>query len=43
MADVFEVLRQDHDEVKTMLARLEDGPRAATGATAAPRTGSATR
>jgi hypothetical protein len=31
--DVFEVLRQDHEEVKTMLARLEDGPKAWEGAT----------
>jgi hypothetical protein len=35
MADVFEVLLQDHDEVKAMLARLEYGPKAGTGATAA--------
>jgi Hemerythrin HHE cation binding domain len=35
MADVFEILSQDHDEVKAMLARLEYGPRAATGASAA--------
>ena len=35
MADVFEVLLQDHDEVKAMLARLEYGPRAGTGASAA--------
>jgi hemerythrin superfamily protein len=34
MPDVFEVLRQDHEEVKAMLARLETGPTAATGATA---------
>lgn len=34
MADVFEVLRQDHDEVKAMLARLESGPKASSGATA---------
>jgi hemerythrin superfamily protein len=35
MADVFEVLSQDHDEVKAMLARLEYGPKAGTGASAA--------
>jgi hemerythrin-like domain-containing protein len=34
MADVFEVLLEDHDEVKAMLARLEYGPRAGTGASA---------
>lgn len=34
MPDVFEVLRQDHEEVKAMLAELEAGPTAATGATA---------
>jgi len=34
MPDVFQVLRQDHDEVKAMLAELEEGPRASTGATA---------
>ncbi|HEV3380450.1 MAG TPA: hemerythrin domain-containing protein [Trebonia sp.] len=33
MTDVFELLKKDHDEVKTMLARLEAGPRAADGAT----------
>lgn len=33
MADAFEVLKQDHDEVKAMLERLEHGPTAATGAT----------
>jgi hypothetical protein len=33
MPDVFDVLKQDHDEVKAMLARLEDGPTAADGAT----------
>ena len=33
MPDVFEVLRQDHDEVTAMLARLEDGPKAWGGAT----------
>jgi len=34
MPDVFEVLRKDHEEVKSMLSRLEEGPRASTGATA---------
>lgn len=33
MADVFEILRQDHDEVKAMLGRLEIGPKASSGAT----------
>ena len=33
MTDVFQVLKEDHDEVKAMLARLEEGPRARTGAT----------
>lgn len=33
MPDVFEILKRDHDEVKMMLARLEDGPTASTGAT----------
>jgi hypothetical protein len=32
MPDVFEVLGQDHQEVKRMLAELEKGPTAATGA-----------
>ena len=32
MPDVFEVLGQDHREVKRMLAELEKGPTAATGA-----------
>ena len=32
MADVFTVLGQDHQEVKRMLAELEKGPTAATGA-----------
>jgi hemerythrin-like domain-containing protein len=32
MADVFAVLGQDHQEVKRMLAELEKGPTAATGA-----------
>jgi hypothetical protein len=35
MADVFEVLSQDHDEVKAMLVRLENGPKDGTGASAA--------
>jgi hemerythrin-like domain-containing protein len=34
MPDVFQVLRKDHDEVKAMLAELEEGPKASTGATA---------
>ena len=34
MSDVFQVLLQDHDEVKAMLAQLEEGPRSSTGATA---------
>jgi len=34
MPDVFQVLKQDHDEVKAMLARLEDGPKLTSGATA---------
>ena len=33
MPDVFRVLKQDHDEVKAMLAQLEAGPKATTGAT----------
>jgi hemerythrin-like domain-containing protein len=33
MADVFNVLSHDHDEVKQMLAELENGPAKATGAT----------
>jgi hemerythrin-like domain-containing protein len=32
VADVFEVLRHDHDEIKTMLTELEAGLRAAAGA-----------
>jgi Hemerythrin HHE cation binding domain len=32
MADVFTVLSKDHEEVKGMLAELEKGPTAATGA-----------
>ena len=35
MSDVFEVLRQDHDQVKAMLARLETGPNVRTGASQA--------
>jgi hemerythrin-like domain-containing protein len=35
MADVFTVLGQDHQEVKRMLAELEKGPTAATGASEA--------
>jgi hypothetical protein len=34
MPDVFQVLQKDHDEVKAMLAQLEEGPKASTGATA---------
>jgi len=34
MPDVFHVLQKDHDEVKAMLAQLEEGPKASTGATA---------
>jgi Hemerythrin HHE cation binding domain len=33
MPDVFEVLKADHEEVKAMLAQLEDGPKADGGAT----------
>ena len=33
MADVFQVLSQDHEEVKQILADLERGPTEATGAT----------
>ena len=36
MADVFEVLGQDHQEVKRMLAELEKGPTAAAGASGNP-------
>ena len=32
MADVFDVLGRDHQEVKRMLSELEAGPTAATGA-----------
>ncbi len=32
MTDVFTVLRADHEQVKSMLARLEDGPRMIDGA-----------
>ncbi len=34
MPDVFQVLKKDHDEVKDILAELEEGPRASSGATA---------
>jgi hypothetical protein len=34
MADVFTVLRADHEQVKMMLAQLEDGPTARDGASA---------
>lgn len=34
MTDVFQVLKEDHDEVKAMLAQLEEGPKATGGATA---------
>lgn len=34
MTDVFQVLKEDHDEVKAMLAQLENGPKATGGATA---------
>jgi hemerythrin-like domain-containing protein len=34
MASAFDVLSKDHDEVKRMLAELEKGPTAATGAAA---------
>src|SRR5579875_2216781 len=33
MADAFEVLSHDHDEVKRMLLELESGPTTVTGAT----------
>lgn len=33
MADVFEVLKQDHDEVNRMLTDLRSRPMAMTGAT----------
>jgi Hemerythrin HHE cation binding domain len=33
MYDVFEVLKQDHDEMKAMLTRLEEGPTVVSGAT----------
>lgn len=35
MSDVFEILRQDHEQVKAMLARLERGPNVRTGASGA--------
>jgi hypothetical protein len=34
MPDVFEILKQDHDEVKMMLVRLDEGQTARNGATA---------
>jgi hypothetical protein len=34
MPDVFQVLKKDHEEVKVMLAELEVGPKASSGATA---------
>ena len=33
MEDVFDVLAEDHEEIKQALAELEKGPTAATGAT----------
>jgi hemerythrin-like domain-containing protein len=39
MADVFEVLKQDHDKVRRMLAELHIGPTAQTGATENQLTG----
>jgi hemerythrin-like domain-containing protein len=33
MEDVFDVLAQDHEEIRQVLAELEKGPTAATGAT----------
>jgi hypothetical protein len=33
MEDVFDVLAEDHEEVRQMLAELEKGPTMATGAT----------
>ena len=33
MPDGFRVLKKDHDEVKAMLAQLDEGPKASTGAT----------
>ena len=36
MTDVFTVLAQDHEEVKGMLAELEQGPAQATGASQDP-------
>jgi hypothetical protein len=32
MSDVFEVLKQDHEQVKAMLAQLEAGPTVRSGA-----------
>lgn len=34
MPDAFQVLKKDHEEMKTMLAQLEEGPKVNTGATA---------
>jgi uncharacterized protein YdcH (DUF465 family) len=34
MPDAFQVLKKDHEEMKTMLAQLEEGPKVSTGATA---------
>ena len=33
MEDVFDVLAEDHEEIRQALAELEKGPTAATGAT----------
>jgi len=33
MEDVFDVLAEDHEEIRKTLAELEKGPTAATGAT----------
>ncbi|MGH3158632.1 MAG: hemerythrin domain-containing protein [Streptosporangiaceae bacterium] len=35
MSDVFEILRQDHEQVKAMLAQLEAGPTVRSGASQA--------
>jgi len=43
MADVFQVLKRDHDEVKAMLAELEEGPKAATGGATAEQLASRQR
>jgi hypothetical protein len=34
MPDVFQVLKADHDEVKVMLSKLENGPKAGGGGAA---------